>query len=315
MRIIVLAERINYLLGCEMKLVFYNDFIPGVVSGDNIVDISEIVNGIPHIGPGDLMSRLIENFDQYRLSIESAEKSNSGVPITSVRLRAPVPKPGKILCMAGNYLENGTLKEPRPINAFLKNRDAVIGDGDTIILPPAPVTIFHHEAEAGLVFGKRASKIKAAEAYEYVFGYVNVIDVSARGLGPEGGDGFFMGKSWHTFAPIGPYLVTADEVKDPQDLHIKLSVNGSIRQEYSTSDMGHKIPETIEWATSIATFNPGDVLFLGTNHQGLGALQDGDEVEMGIEGLGTIRLNVNENLKRKWDTGVDRSVADRIAGR
>ena len=97
-----------------MKLVFYNDFIPGVVSGDNIVDISEIVNGIPHVGPGDLMSRLIETFDRYKDLIESAEIDHfgTGVPITSVRLRAPVPKPGKILCMAGNYLENGTLKEP-----------------------------------------------------------------------------------------------------------------------------------------------------------------------------------------------------------
>jgi 2-keto-4-pentenoate hydratase/2-oxohepta-3-ene-1,7-dioic acid hydratase in catechol pathway len=298
-----------------MKLVFFNEFKLGVVKGQDVVDISEVVKDIPRVGPGDLMSRLIENFDDYRAAIESAASSGKGVPLESVRLRAPLPKPGKILCMAGNYLENGTLTEPRPINGFLKNRNAVIGDGDTVILPPAPVTIFHHEAEAGLVIGKRASKVKAEDAYDYIFGYMNVIDVSARGLGPEGMDAFFMGKSWHSFAPIGPYLVTAEEVSDPQDMHIQLWVNGDLRQDYSTSDMGHKIPETIEWASSIATLNPGDVLFLGTNHQGLGSLQDGDQIEMGIEGLGRIHLNINENLKREWPRGVDRSVADRIAGR
>jgi len=298
-----------------MKLVFFNEFNLGVVDGQNVVDVSEVVKDIPRVGPGDLMSRLIERFDDYRSGIETAVSAGNGVPIDSVRLRSPLPKPGKILCMAGNYLENGTLAEPRPINGFLKNRNAVIGDNDTVVLPPAPVTIFHHEAEAGLVIGKKASKVKAADAYDYIFGYMNVIDVSARGLGPEGMDAFFMGKSWHSFAPIGPYLVTADEVPDPQDLHIQLWVNGDIRQDYSTSDMGHKIPETIEWATSIATLNPGDVLFLGTNHQGLGALQDGDQVEMEIGGLGRIHLNINENLKREWPRGVDRSVADRIAGR
>jgi len=298
-----------------MKLVFFNEFNLGVVKEQDVVDISEVVKDIPRVGPGDLMSRLIENFDDYRAAIEAAVSSGNGVPLESVRLRAPLPKPGKILCMAGNYLENGTLTEPRPINGFLKNRNAVIGDGDTVILPPAPVTIFHHEAEAGLVIGKKASKVKAEDAYDYIFGYMNAIDVSARGLGPEGMDAFFMGKSWHSFAPIGPYLVTAEEVPDPQDMHIQLWVNGDIRQDYSTSDMGHKIPETIEWATSIATLHPGDVLFLGTNHQGLGSLQDGDQIEMGIEGLGRIHLNINENLKREWPRGVDRSVADRIAGR
>ena len=298
-----------------MKLVFFNEFSLGVVDGEQVVDVSEVGKVIPRVGPGDLISRLIERFDDYRAGIEAAVSAGNGVPIDSVRLRAPLPKPGKILCMAGNYLENGTLAEPRPINGFLKNRNAVIGDHDTVVLPPAPVTIFHHEAEAGLVIGKKASKVKAEDAYDYIFGYMNVIDVSARGLGPEGMDAFFMGKSWHSFAPIGPYLVTADEVPDPQDLHIQLWVNGDIRQDYSTSDMGHKIPETIEWATSIATLNPGDVLFLGTNHQGLGALQDGDQIEMEIGGLGRIHLNVNENLKREWPRGVDRSVADRIAGR
>ena len=298
-----------------MRIAYYNDFTLGVVKGDRVVDVSGVVEDVPHVGPGDLISRVIERFDDLRPRLEQAAAASEGVPLDQVRLRPPLPRPGKILCMAGNYLENGTLTEPRPINAFLKSPNAVIGDGDTVTIPGAPATVFHHEAEAGLVFGRRASQVKASEAYDYVFGYVNFIDVSARGLGPEGMDSFFMGKSWHTFAPNGPYLVTADEMPDPQDMHIRLWVGGELRQDYSTSDMGHKIPETIAWATSIATFNPGDLLALGTNHQGLGPLQDGDRAEMEIEGLGRLHVSIADKQSREWPRGVDRSVADRIAGR
>jgi 2-keto-4-pentenoate hydratase/2-oxohepta-3-ene-1,7-dioic acid hydratase in catechol pathway len=298
-----------------MKLAYFNDFTLGVVTGERIVDVTSVVSDIPRVGPHDLISSLIERFANYRPRLEQAAAVSEGVPLAAVRLRPPLPKPGKILCMAGNYLENGTLAEARPINAFLKSTRAAIGDGDTIVLPDAPATVFHHEGEAGLVFGKRASHVKAAEAYDHVFGYMNFIDASARGLGPEGADGFFMGKSWHSFAPIGPFLVTADEIADPQDLHLRLWVDGDLRQDYSTSDMGHNIPETIEWATSIATFNPGDVLSLGTNHQGLGPLQQGSRVEMEIEGLGRLHVSVTDRLAREWPKGVDRTIADRVAGR
>ena len=298
-----------------MKLVYFDDFKLGVLKGNDVVDVSSLVQDIPHVGPHDLISRLIERFDQYRSRLEQAAQAGRGVPLSGVRLRAPLPKPGKMLNMAGNYLENGALKEPRPINGFLKSPNAVIGDGDTVVLPNAPVTIFHHEAECGLVIGRRASHIKAAEAYSYVFGCVNYIDASARGLGLPTADNFFMGKSYHTFAPMGPYLVTLDEIPDPQNLPVQLWVDGALRQNYNTSDMGHKIPETLEWATSIATLNPGDILALGTNHQGLGSLQDGDKIEMEIPGLGRLHVNVTDAQKRTWPKGVDRATADRAAGR
>lgn len=298
-----------------MKLAYFDDFKLGVVRGNEVVEVSNLVQDIPHVGPHDLISRLIERFDQYRSRLEQAAQAGRGVPLSGVRLRAPLPKPGKMLNMAGNYLENGALKEPRPINGFLKSPNAVIGDGDTVVLPNAPVTIFHHEAECALVIGRRASRIKAAEAYSYVFGCVNYIDVSARGLGAPNADNFFQGKSWHTFAPMGPYLVTLDEIPDPQNLSVRLWVDGGLRQDYNTNDMGHKIPETLEWATSIVTLNPGDILALGTNHQGLGALQDGDKVEMEITGLGRLHVNVTDAQKRQWPKGVDRTIADRVAGR
>ena len=103
-----------------------------------------------------------------------------------VRLRPPVPKPYDIVAMAVNYMEDGERAEPAPINAFHKSPHALIGDGDTIVLPDVPASIFEHEAELAIVIGKRASQVKAADAYDYIFGYMNFIDVSARGLPPAG---------------------------------------------------------------------------------------------------------------------------------
>ena len=280
-----------------MRLVFFDDFKLGVLNGDRVVDASQVVAGIRHDSPQDLLSRLIGSFDQYRARLDQAAKSSAGVPVTSVRLRSPLPKP-LIVCMAVNYMEYGTRTEPPPINAFLKSSNAVIGLGDTVVLPPDEANIFEHEAELALVIGKTAKNVKAADAYDYIFGYTNIIDVSARGLG---GNSFFWGKSWDTFAPIGPALVTADEVKDPQNLNVKLWVNGVLRQDYPTSDMAHKIPRVVEWASSVATLEPGDIIATGTNHQGLGALQDGDVMEMEIEGLGRLAgIKVTDAKKRSW---------------
>ena len=280
-----------------MRLVFFDDFKLGVLNGDRVVDASQVVAGIRYDSPQDLLSRLIGSFDQYRARLDQAAKSSAGVPVTSVRLRSPLPKP-LIVCMAVNYMEYGTRTEPPPINAFLKSSNSVIGSGDTVVLPPDEANIFEHEAELALVIGKTAKNVKAADAYDYIFGYTNIIDVSARGLG---GNSFFWGKSWDTFGPIGPALVTADEVKDPQNLNVRLWVNGVLRQDYPTSDMAHKIPRVVEWASSVATLEPGDIIATGTNHQGLGALQDGDVMEMEIEGLGRLAgIKVTDAKKRSW---------------
>jgi 2-keto-4-pentenoate hydratase/2-oxohepta-3-ene-1,7-dioic acid hydratase in catechol pathway len=201
--------------------------------------------------------------------------------------------------MAVNYMEDGTRTEPAPINAFHKSPSAVIGCDDTMVLPDVPATIFEGEAEVALVIGKRASRVKPADAMNYIFGYVNFIDGSARGL-PPAGNVFYQMKSRDTFAPMGPYIVTADEIADPHNLQIKLWVNGTLKQDFNTSDMAHKIPRCIEWVTSIHTLEAGDVLATGTNHRGLSSFQDGDVVELETEGLGRLRINVRDDLKRKW---------------
>ena len=282
-----------------MKILFFDDFKLGVLKGDAVVDVSDVVKDIPHTGPHNLISGLIERFADYRGKLEKAAAAGKGVPVASVRIRPPLPKPVTIDCMAVNYMEDGTRSEPAPINAFHKAPSSIIGDGDTMVLPDIPATVFEGEAEFAVVIGKRASHVKAADAMSYVFGYTNFIDGSARGVLPPG-NVFYQMKSRDTFAPIGPYLVTADEIKDPHKLQLTLKVNGTVKQNFNSSDMAHKIPRCIEWVTSIHALEPGDILATGTNHRGLSALQDGDAVELEVEGLGRLRFKVRDDLKRTW---------------
>jgi 2-keto-4-pentenoate hydratase/2-oxohepta-3-ene-1,7-dioic acid hydratase in catechol pathway len=170
-----------------------------------------------------------------------------------------------------------------------------------------------------LVFGKNGKDIKSSEAMDYVFGYTCGLDVSAR---------IFTGtpaaprvpntlpispaKSYDTFAPMGPYIVTKDEITNPQHLHVELRVDGELRGDYNTDDMGHSIEDSIEFVSSIEAVSPGDVMYLGTNHQGLGAMQDGDSIEITIEQVGNFSFNVSDPLKRRWAKGVDEETAKNV---
>ncbi len=296
-----------------MKLVFFNDFKLGVLKDDRVVDLTNVVQHINQPTPQDLLNGVISEFrTRYRNQFLEAAEKGQGVPLSQVKLQSPLPRPGKIVAMAANYLENGALKEARPINAFLKSPETILATGGTVVLPPDQANVFHHEAELGIVIGKEGAYVGQSEAYNYIFGYVNFIDVSARGLG---GSSFFWGKSWDTFGPCGPYLVTADEIADPQNVPIQLWVNGDLRQNYNTNDMGHSIRRTIEWITSVTTLEPGDLIACGTNHQGLGAIQNGDQIEMEIPGLGRLKVQVKDDLKREWPRGIDHVIGDRVAGR
>jgi 2-keto-4-pentenoate hydratase/2-oxohepta-3-ene-1,7-dioic acid hydratase in catechol pathway len=290
-----------------MRLVFFDDFRLGVLQGDGVVDVSEVVRDIPHTGAHDVINGLIARFGEYRGRLEEAARRGQGVPVSRVRLRPPLPRPANIVCMAVNYMEDGTRAEPAPINAFMKSPAAIIGDGDTMVLPDVPATIFEGEAEVAVVIGRRASHVSAADAMRYVFGYTNFVDGSARGLLPPGNT-FYQMKSRDTFAPIGPALVTADEVPDPHRLQIRLSVNGEVKQNFNTSDMAHTIPRCIEWVTSIHALEPGDILATGTNHRGLSAFMNGDVIELETERLGRLRFTVRDDLKRTWsrETRLDR---------
>jgi len=290
-----------------MKIVCFDDYRLGVLNGPTtFVDITPVVRDAGQGDPRLLINSVIEKFAQYRGKIEQAVADGKAIPLESVKLRPPVPRPGNIDCMAVNFVEE-MFPKPPPINGFHKSPNAIIGPGETMVLPDVPATIFEGEAELAVVIGKRADKVSAADAMSYVFGYVNFIDGSARELPPPGNT-FYQVKSRETFAPIGPYLVTADEIADPHKLDVKLWVNGVLKQDFTTADMANKIPRCIEWVSSIHHLDPGDIIPTGTNHGGLNPFMDGDVVELEIQGLGRLKISVRDDLKRTWarETRVER---------
>jgi len=202
--------------------------------------------------------------------------------------------------MAGNYMESGTIPKAYDVDAFLKAPSSIIGKGDTVVLPNIPADVFHHESELGVVIGKTASKVSAANALDHVFGYLNFMDVSARGISPNGNNSFWWQKSWDTFGPIGPWILTSDDVPNPQNLDIRLWNNGDLRHNFNTSDMARSVGEVIEWVSAEVTLNPGDIIATGTNHLGLGPLQDGEKVELEITGLGRLSVKIQDDQKRTW---------------
>ncbi len=291
-----------------MKLVLFDEGRLGVVGADTITDISNVLSGASRTAPHDRMLELIENFDSLRNEVERLVSSGPQVPLSTVRLQAPIPRPGKIIAMGSNYLE-GTAGPPLPIWAFFKSPEAILGPEGTVVLPRAQARIFHHEAELVAVVGKRGKNIPHAAAPAHIFGYTIGIDVSGRF---EVFAQSIFNKSHDTFAPIGPWIVTADEIPDPHSLQIRLWVDGQPRHDFNTSDMGHRIPDSVEYVSSVTTLNPGDLIFTGTNHQGIGPLQDGEQVELEIERIGRLRVRVADPLKRSWPKEIEREMGARV---
>lgn len=286
-----------------MKLVLYDDYRPGLLKDSGVVDIS---GQVPVGRSGqETLEGIIGEWGRLKPTLERRLAEGPETPLSAVHLRAPVPKPGKIMCMAANFLEF-TSGPPLPINGFLVSRDAILDPSGTTVLPSYNFSICHHEAELVAVIGKRGKDISQAEAMDYIFGYTAGVDVSARGAWG------FLSKAYDTFKPIGPCIVTADEIGDPHNLQVRLYVDGQLRQDYNTSDMAHRIPECIEYFSAIMSLFPGDLLFLGTNHQGLGPLQDGETAEMEIEKIGKFSFKISDPSKRCWPKGIDASVGENV---
>jgi 2-keto-4-pentenoate hydratase/2-oxohepta-3-ene-1,7-dioic acid hydratase in catechol pathway len=277
--------------------------VPGALTERGVVSLAEAVT--PGHTPQLTMQGIIDEFDRLRPALERLAREGQARPLSDVRLSPPLPRPGKILACIANYWEHGAL-EARPLNMFLKNPDAVIGPGDTIVLPEfTEPWIFMHEAELALVVKGPAKSVTRADWRRAVFGYTGMIDVSARGEGRRTWKtGSWLGKSFDTFAPIGPCIATIDEIPDPNDVHVQFWVDGQLRHNYNTDDMEHLVPELVEFATTIMTLNSGDIIACGTNHEGLGPLQDGEVVDFEIHGIGRMRLHVRDPLKRTWDKGI-----------
>jgi 2-keto-4-pentenoate hydratase/2-oxohepta-3-ene-1,7-dioic acid hydratase in catechol pathway len=246
------------------------------------------------------MEGLITNFQSLQGALARALAQEEGVPLSHVQLQAPVPRPGKIVCMGGNFGE--FVGRKGVMWGFLKSPQAVLGPGGTVVLPPEDANIFHHEAELVAVIGRTASRISKDGALRHIFGYTGGCDVSGR-FPPESRQQF--GKSFDTFAPLGPCIVTADEIPDPHQLQVRMTVDGQPRHDYPMSDIAHSIEESLAWMSSMVTLQPGDLFFLGTNHQGIGPLQDGEHAVIDIDRIGRLEFNVRDPLQRRWPKEID----------
>ena len=226
----------------------------------------------------------------------SQSPASAPVPLADVKLLAPVPHPPKFICVGLNYRDHAEetgLQIPSVPTIFNKFPTAIIADGDSIVLPRSSEKP-DYEAELAFVIGKGGRHIPAAEWREHVFGYTIVNDVSARDYQLATSQ-WLMGKTFDTFAPMGPCLVSADEIPDPHALDISLTLNGEVMQSSNTRHLIFRIPELIAFLSSVFTLEPGDVVSTGTPG-GVGFarkppryLRPGDEVVVRVQGLGELR--------------------------
>lgn len=205
----------------------------------------------------------------------------------------------KIICLAKNYPAHAKEMGVEPENLppypdlFLKPKTALIGPGENIIFPPQTQQL-DHEVELAVIIGKKGKNIPIEESWDFVFGYTILLDITARdiqSLAKKYGRPWFPSKGFDTFSPIGPVVVTSDEINDPQNLNLKLEVNGQIKQRGNTRDMIFRIDRIISYCSSIVTLEPGDIIATGTP-SGVGPIKRGDKIKAIIETIGTLEVGV-----------------------
>jgi 2-keto-4-pentenoate hydratase/2-oxohepta-3-ene-1,7-dioic acid hydratase in catechol pathway len=240
--------------------------------------------------------------EKLKVFVEKSLKNGGSLPLVAqgVRLGSPVARPSKIVCIGLNYVdharETGATPPPEPV-IFMKSTTALCGPNDNIIIPKNSKKT-DWEVELAVVIGRKASYVSEADALDYVAGYVLHNDVSEREFQIERSGTWDKGKGCDTFAPLGPWLVTPDEIKDVNKLRLWLTVNGKTMQDGTTANLIFNIPFLVSYTSQFMTLLPGDVISTGTPAGvGLGMspnvyLQPGDVVELGIDGLGTSRQKV-----------------------
>ena len=266
----------------------------GALRDDGIVNLQQASGGEL---PDDMLA-LLQAGDAVMQSAAAAVKAAEGaIDPDSVKLLPPVPKPSKIIAIGLNYMDHireTGLAVPQLATMFCKYPSSLIGDGDAIRWSTGLTQQVDFEAELAVVIGKTARNVAEADAYDYIAGYTNCNDVSARDLQFREGDQWLRGKCLDTFCPLGPWLVTRDEIDDPHQLAIRCRVNDTVMQDSNTAEMIYRIPYLIEYLSEAFTLEPGDVIATGTPH-GVGAfrkppvwLRSGDTVTVEIEGLGSL---------------------------
>jgi 2-keto-4-pentenoate hydratase/2-oxohepta-3-ene-1,7-dioic acid hydratase in catechol pathway len=272
-----------------MKLFRFNGGRIGVTIGDNSFDITDALGIDTAAWPPVQMVQLIADFDRRMDGITGHPKTRP-LDMAGARLDVPIEWPNKLIAYPVNYVKHGlemNSKNRADLNGFfLKANSSLSGPNDAIVLPDLPGREIHHECELGIVIGKGGRNISREDAYKHVFGYACLIDMVIRGNEER-----VMRKSYDTFCPFGPWIVTADEVPDPANLQAKLWVNGELRQNANTRDLIVDIPGMIELASRVATLYPGDIIATGTP-EGVGPVQRGDRVRIAIEHVGEMTLDV-----------------------
>ncbi len=281
-----------------MKILRFDDDRIGILNEANlVVDVSDAITSRKAKGPQRVIEDIIENFRRYRKRFADIVARENGVPLSSVKLLAPIPRPSKCLAAFVNYVDRPDRSpESLPNEYFYKSPELVGPEGAVELLDIPPVVVYQPEAELAFVMGKKAKNVSEKDAMKHVFGYVPFFDISARGLARRTQ---FVPKGQDTHGPCGPWITTADEIPDPHDLVVKSWVNGQARQNYNTKHMAHKIPDQIAWLTRYVQLQPGDVIATGTYHEGLGPINDGDVLEIEIEKIGKARFFIKGYGPRK----------------
>jgi 2-keto-4-pentenoate hydratase/2-oxohepta-3-ene-1,7-dioic acid hydratase in catechol pathway len=278
---------ISYQLGSE-----HAQF--GAIKGNQVINLHQISNGEL---PGDMLSFLQMGAPALNKAAKLIKNNIGNLSIDEIELLSPITNPSKIIAIGLNYMDHVRetgMDMPELATMFCKYPSSIIGSGVDIQWSTRLTQKVDYEAELAVVIGRTARNVEEVAAYDYVAGYMNCNDVSARDLQFRPGDQWLRGKCLDTFCPLGPYLVTRDEITDPHNLSIRARVNDEIRQDSNTSEMIYQIPYLIKYLSEAFTLLPGDVIITGTPH-GVGAfrnppiwLEHGDTVAIEIEGLGCL---------------------------
>jgi 2-keto-4-pentenoate hydratase/2-oxohepta-3-ene-1,7-dioic acid hydratase in catechol pathway len=284
-----------------MKIARFNGGKIGIVTGDRIVDVTAICGVEAGEWPPVGMNRVIANFATLRPKIEAALKTAASEPLSGVRLETPIPWPHKLLAMPSNFRDHAAEMKTNGFGVanslpadeagfFMKSNASLIGPADAIVIPDRPGRTFHHECEMATIIGTGGNDIPVGKALDHVFGYACLMDITMRGAGER-----VMRKSFDTFCPVGPWITTADEVGAPDDIDMKLWVNGELRQHAVANQMIVGIREQIETCSAVTRLEPGDIIASGTM-AGVGPLVPGDTVEIEIARVGRMKLPVTSRV-------------------
>lgn len=273
-----------------MKLVRFNEGRVGISDGHKVVDVSHLFGAGPGEWPPVGMNRLIRDFDRHRAEFNRLLQREAGVPLASVHLETPVPWPNKLMAYPVNYHDHAKEMASKGLASvqgyFLKSNSSLGGPQEPVVLPALPGREIHHECEIALVIGKEGRQIPPEKALDHVFGYACLLDMTVRGKEER-----VFRKSYDTFTPVGPWIVTADEVPNPEDIDMKLWVNDTLRQQANTRDLIVDIRQMVSIASSASTLYPGDLIATGTP-AGVDKVVAGDVITIEVAHVGRMSVPV-----------------------